>query len=246
MPFLGAGLHILLALACAIHAVRHGRSMYWLFILFAFPLLGSIVYFVAEWLPDLRQSYSVQKAGRSVARSLDPGRELRAARRAVELTPTVENRVRLARALLAAGDGAAAVAEYAQCVQGPYSSDAALVTDLAEAQLETGDAAGAQATIARFRSAHPGVEPPALLLAQARALVELGDPAAGELFEVLVKRAADVEVKCRYAEWLKTRGDAERARALFGEVVEAARHWTRHARNLNREWLGRAEKGLRG
>ena len=46
MPFVGLGLHVLVALFFAIHAVRSGQNMYWLFILFVFPLLGSIVYFV--------------------------------------------------------------------------------------------------------------------------------------------------------------------------------------------------------
>ena len=52
MPFLGLGLHILVALFFAVHAVRTGRQMYWLLILFSFPLLGSLVYFAAVFLPQ--------------------------------------------------------------------------------------------------------------------------------------------------------------------------------------------------
>ena len=43
MPIFGLGLHILIAIFFAIHAIRTGREMYWLLILFMFPLLGSIV-----------------------------------------------------------------------------------------------------------------------------------------------------------------------------------------------------------
>ena len=54
MPIFGLGLHILIALFFAVHAMRHGKQMYWLIILFSFPLLGSVVYFVVEYLPASR------------------------------------------------------------------------------------------------------------------------------------------------------------------------------------------------
>ena len=54
MPFLGLGLHVIVAVFFAIHAVRTGRELYWLIILFMFPLLGSIVYFAVVVLPDTR------------------------------------------------------------------------------------------------------------------------------------------------------------------------------------------------
>ena len=47
MPFLGIGLHVLVALFFAVHAMRTHQQMTWLFVLFSFPLLGSLVYFFA-------------------------------------------------------------------------------------------------------------------------------------------------------------------------------------------------------
>ena len=38
MPFAGIGLHVILAVLCAIHAVRTRQNAYWLFILFAFAI----------------------------------------------------------------------------------------------------------------------------------------------------------------------------------------------------------------
>ena len=52
MPFVGLGLHFLVAIFFAIHVVRSGQQMYWLIILFSFPLLGSLVYFFAIYLPN--------------------------------------------------------------------------------------------------------------------------------------------------------------------------------------------------
>jgi hypothetical protein len=52
MPFIGLGLHVLVALFFAVHVVRTHQNIYWLFILFAFPMLGSIVYFLTIYLPS--------------------------------------------------------------------------------------------------------------------------------------------------------------------------------------------------
>ena len=40
MPFVGLGLHFLIALFFAVHALRNGKQMYWLIILFSFPTIG--------------------------------------------------------------------------------------------------------------------------------------------------------------------------------------------------------------
>lgn len=41
-----------LDLCCAVHAVRTGRPLYWVFIILAFPVLGAAAYVVAELLPE--------------------------------------------------------------------------------------------------------------------------------------------------------------------------------------------------
>ena len=109
MPIFGLGLHILIAIFFAIHAIRTGRELYWLVILLMFPLLGSIVYFAAVFLPQSRLQHGARKAGAAIQKSLDPGRELRDARDAFDLTPTAHNQMRLAAALLDAGEIAQAV-----------------------------------------------------------------------------------------------------------------------------------------
>ena len=109
MPIVGLGLHILMALYFAVHAMRTGRNMYWLIILFSFPLLGSVVYFVVEMLPELRNNRSVRSAGHALGQLLNPERELNEAQAAFQLAPTANNRARLANALLARGDAAAAI-----------------------------------------------------------------------------------------------------------------------------------------
>ncbi len=123
MPFAGIGLHVLVALVCAIHVVRSGQPLYWLFILFAFPLLGSLVYVFAIWLPQTRMPRAAGTALRQASRALDPQREVREARAAFDATDTVQNRMRLAEALLATGAADEAAAHYEACLAGPFASD---------------------------------------------------------------------------------------------------------------------------
>ncbi len=104
MPYIGLGLHVLVALFFAIHALRSGRQMYWLFILFTFPLLGSVAYFFVEYLPELRFNRAARGAAHAVTKFINPDRELRDAQRAFDQAATVGNRIRLAQALLGKGD----------------------------------------------------------------------------------------------------------------------------------------------
>lgn len=119
MPFVGVGLHLLVALFFAVHVVRNGQPIFWLFVLFSFPLLGSIVYFVAIWLPNSRLQHGARKAVSVAARSLDPTRELREARATFDYTPTAQNQMRLAAALLEGGQAEEAARNYEACLKGP-------------------------------------------------------------------------------------------------------------------------------
>ena len=110
MYIFGIGLHVVLALICAVHVVRTGQPNYWLFILFAFPGLGSLVYVLTVYLPGSRLQRQAGKAVKSAVKALDPTRELREAADAYAYAPTAQNQMRLAAAQLDAGQTEAAVA----------------------------------------------------------------------------------------------------------------------------------------
>jgi len=138
MPFFGIGVHVLIALFFAVHAIRSGQPMYWIFVLFSFPLLGSIVYFVAIYLPNSRIQHGARKVVAAAARTLDPTRELREAKAAFEYTPTAQNQMRLALAQLEGGSAEEAAANYEACLQGPFASDREIRFCAARAFVESG------------------------------------------------------------------------------------------------------------
>jgi len=242
MPFIGLGLHILVALFFAIHAVRTHRDIYWLVILFMFPLLGSIVYLFTVYLPESRLPHTVRKTVSAAARTLDPGRELREAKHAFELTPTAQTRMRLANALLATGDTSQAAEHYEACLKGPFASDPEIRFGAARARLQNGQSPAAVELLEAIRNEEPAyrTEQVSLLLAQAYAHAGRTQEAQNEFLSA-VSRHGSIEARTEYALWALREGDLESAKAQYAEIERSKKHWTKHSHSLNRPLINRLE-----
>jgi hypothetical protein len=242
MQFFGIGIHVIIALFFAIHAVRERREMYWLLVLFAFPLLGSIVYFVAVFLPSMRLDHSAHKAGRALQASLDPGREVREAQRAFELTPTAHNQMRLANALLDAGQPARAAEQYEACLQGPFARDAELRLGAARARLASGNAQGTVALLEALVAEQPGFRPEqvGILLGQAYAASGRQDE-AGSQFTHAAQRFGSLDARAELAIWALANGKPALAEPELQEIERTRRHMPGHARKLNAELFKRVD-----
>lgn len=247
MPFVGLGLHVLIALFFAVHVVRSGQQTYWLFILFSFPLLGSIVYFLTIYLPNSRLERGARKVMRGAVKALDPTRELRDARAAFEYTPTAQNQMRLAAALLEAGVADEAANTYEACLKGPFSSDPDILFGAARACVEAGRPAQAVMHCQAIRAAHPSYRPEelSLLLARALAAASRGDEARSE-FEAAVARFGSFASRAEYAIWAAQSGDKGNALRLQAEIDQAMRRWSRHQRELNASTLRRLNEAYAG
>jgi hypothetical protein len=248
MSYFGIGLHVIIAICFAVHAVHTRQNIYWLFILFAFPLLGSLVYFFAVCLPSLRQSRGGYAASRAISQLVDPDRALREARVDFERAPTVQHRMRLGAALLEAGNANEALEHYQAAANGPFADDPGLLLGLARSQFALGQHAAADATLTRLFTAQPHARnqaEPALLYA--RTLAALGAAGTRAAFDAALRCASDAAPRCLFADWLAAQADPadrERARSLYADIVQDAKFWPRHARDHNREWLQRAQSAL--
>jgi hypothetical protein len=235
--------HVLVAVMFAVHAVRNGQPMYWLLILFMFPLLGSAVYALAIWLPEMRQSRGARQATRKVRELLDPGRELREARQAHEEAGSVVNTLRLADALLGAGQPAEALPLYDRALTGLYADDPDIRARKARALLECGRPADARALLDALIAAKPGYRNAVAHLTYARAVAALGErDRAHEEFAVLVDSFPGLEARARYATLLRDWGDAEKARTLADESLRIAQRLPAHSRTADREWIAELQR----
>lgn len=242
MPIFGIGLHVIIAIFFAIHAVRTGRELYWLAILFMFPLFGSVVYFAVVFLPDARLRSGARKAGAVLQKSLDPGHDLRAAQRAFDLTPTAHNQMALAAALLEAGKVADAVAQYDACLQGPFAGDNEINLGAARARLANGQPQAAIALLEQLQARHPNFRPEQSGLLLARAYEEAGmRDAAGALFETLTARFGSLESRAALFIWATANRRPDLAQREGLELAHARKHMTKQTRALHAELFRRVD-----
>ena len=245
MPFAGLGLHLLVAVFFAVHAMRRGQPLYWLVILFSFPLLGSAVYFFAIYLPQSRLERGTRQAISAVAKALDPTRELRDARVAYEYTPTAQNQMRLAVALLEAGQSAEAADNYEACLRGPFASDPEILMGAAHAELASERPTAAMAHLQAIRTERPDyrAEQVTLLYAKALAASNRHEEASAE-YRAAVEQFGSFEARAEYAIWAAQVGDRALATELQEELQKAIRNWTRTTRDMNRPLLRRLDTAL--
>ena len=99
LSIFGVGVHVLIALCFAIHAIRNGQPFFWLWILFVFPFFGSVVYLMAVYLPQSRMPYQAHILSKKALHVLQPNRAINQAKTQYESIPSVENAVRYAEYL---------------------------------------------------------------------------------------------------------------------------------------------------
>jgi hypothetical protein len=234
MPFAGLGLHIVLALFCAFHVVRTGQQLYWLFILFAFPLLGSLVYFFMIYLPNSRLERQASKVVSRAAKALDPMKDVRAAREEFEQTPTAQNQMRFAAALLEAGDAEEAARQYEASLKGPFASDPDIRYGAARAFVECQRFEDAIPHLEALRKDRPDVRADGVMLLLARSYAGTNRPTESrQLFEEAVSRFGTFEATAEYAIWALAKGDTSTAARLQGELDKMTRRWNPMSRELN-------------
>ena len=240
MPIL-FGLHILIAIACAIHVIRTGQPMYWLFILFIFPALGSAVYVLAIILPGAAGSATAHKARIAARKAIDPGREARNALTQVEISRTPGNLKRAADALLDNGRAEDALTLADEAASGAFAEDEGIMFTRARAQFATGRYDDALAQLDALRTAHPGLRHPEGHLLYARTLEALGRaPEALETYASVSEYYPGPEARARWALLLEQEGETASARERWQEILAAAKHAPAFVRKTHRKWLDMA------
>jgi len=240
-----AFLHVLIAAYFGVHAIRTGRNMTWLFVLLSFPFLGSVIYFFAEYLPETRHSRTARKAVSTMRSLVDPGRDVREARIEFERTPSVENRFRLAQALLQAGDAGEALTHFEQCAAGPYARDAKLRLGLAHAQLTQGQHAAAVRTLDALFADEPEQRRGQAALWHAKALTELDPARAQAAFEHALQVHGGIETACAFGLFLVRQGDPVRGRGLLEQALREAKLGTAYSRDVHRASIDQANAALK-
>jgi len=236
------------SLLCGIHAVRSGQQMYWLWILVIAPLLGPLIYFFAVLVPEFAGGRTARGVTRAAQQALDPERELRLAKQALDDTPTLGNRMRLGQAAERLGRWQEAEAQWAQCVEGPWAEDPAVLMGHARTLIELGRYDEALQRLEQLKKLGREGETPQATVAFARVYEGLGrKEEADDAYRACVDRVPGLEAGGRYVAFLAKvgrRADAELGLAEIDrrlqKIAPPLRGEARQWRDLAAQAMGRA------
>ena len=231
------GLSLLFSIALCVHVVRTGQQMYWLMIILLFQPLGGLVYLIAIVAPEFLGGAKAQKARQAARQVLDPQREYREAGQAVDDTPTVANRARLAAAASGLGKHAEAERLYAEALQGMYADDPQLLLGRANALIELDRAAEALPLLESLSAQSPAARTPNVALAMGRAYHALGrDAEADTALRWAAAHLPGFEGMARYAVFLAQTGRKDEARETLAEIDKRLAKTHSHFRKEARGW----------
>ena len=240
MPVL-ALCEVLVQVYFAVHAVKTGRERQWLFIIIVFPGVGSLIYFLSEYLPDMQQAARFRKKN---FRTSSP-RHLRHLEDQVEITPSVKNKKALAEAYVHSGMFDKAIPVFESCLQGLHEKDPFILEGLCCAYFFKGDLEAAGIKLLELRELRGDLKNDDfdLLLARTCEGLEKTD-AALEEYARLIRYFSGAEAPCRYAMLLKRIGRKQEAKTLFGRIVKDARLSPKFYQKEQKEWISIARKEL--
>lgn len=229
MPYLAViGLQVL----CIVHLMRTGRNPLWLTALIFLPVVSALAYLIVEVLPGMGQNRIVREAKTKAIATLDPERELRAARDALVLTDSAANRLRVADALATLGREGEALPLYRESIRMTAGEpDLRTQRKLAATLYATGQGAEALSLLDTLPTPTGQSDRDAQALLRAKTLEHLGrKDEALALYEDVVTRLPGEEARCRYAALLLDQGWERKAVTVLEEVEGRMRRLDRHGR----------------
>lgn len=236
------GLMLVIQIALIIHVFYTRRPLWWAAVLFFLPLVGAIVYLFVEILPQYGLFRTARKVQNKVIERIDPEREVRVARDALDLADTVGNRLRLAGALAHLGRWNEAEPLFRRSLEGPFADDPTVLMGLAQSLIELDRPAEALDVIARLRAA--GREGADVALLFARAAGSTGDEAGAlEAYVFAAPRLPSLEAQARHVVYLRSIGRSSEAEQQLMDLRNRAARVPPAFAEDARAWLGFAEAG---
>jgi hypothetical protein len=233
------------SILCGIHVIRSGREMFWLWLFIIGPWLAPGFYFFAVLVPEWMGGRAARGMGRAARQALDPDRDYRNALRALEDTPTVGNRMKVAQAAAALGRWSDAEAQWALCVEGHWAEDPAILMGHANALLELGRFQDALQRLEQLKALGREGETPQAALAFARAYEGLGrNDEADTAYRFAADRVPGLEAGGRYVAFMAKAGRRSDAEVGLAELERRLQKIAPPLRAEARIWRDLAARAL--
>jgi hypothetical protein len=245
MPFFGGAIvSLLISIALCVHVVRTNQQLFWIFVILFLGPIGCAIYLIAVVIPEMVGGARAKRMGLAARDALDPTREYRQAKAAIDDTPTVHNRMRLASAAAQLGRHAEAEQLYAEAMQGIHADDPALLLGRANALIELGRAPEALPLVEKLGEEQTAASPPTVL-AQARIFEALGRFSEAEpAYQWAAGRLPGLEGLARYAAFLARVGRKSEAADNLAEIDRRIQRANPQFRREGRAWRDLAAQAL--
>ncbi len=238
---------IALQLTLVWHAAKTGRAQPWAYIIMIIPVFGSVAYVVAELLPEWLGSYKGQRAQKRFVQTVNPQRRYRLLSDELAIADTIANREALASECITLGKFDEAIHHYNEIIARPMGEEPVFFLGRARAEFGAGSPADAVATLDELRRRWPNYRSADGHLLYARALEEIGrTDEAIEEYKALAAYYPGAEARVRYGMLLDRLDRKAEARAVLDDLLTHMRRAPRHVRKVQAEWIGMAERALRG
>jgi hypothetical protein len=212
--------------------MRTGRNPLWLTALIFLPMISALAYLIVEILPGMGNNRHVRAARATAVATLDPQREVRAARDALELADTAANRLRLADGYAALGRNDEALPYYREAIRmTPGEPDARTQGKLATSLYAAGHADEALELLDAIPEPTGQSDRDRQGMLRAKIYEHLGhkDDALA-LYADIVTRLPGEEARCRYAALLIEVGRERAAMTVLEEVESRMKRLDRQQR----------------
>lgn len=239
MHILGV-IELIIQVYLAIHAGRTGRY-WWIFIILFFPLVGSIIYFFVEYLPELNTTLSARASRRG-----PKPKSIGALQRELDITDCVKNRINLAEAYFHTGQYQNAIELLEKSLTGLHANDLDILDGLCHTHFFNGTFDQAIKYLNQYEKNNGGKLKNNLRLLRAKAHEETGalEPAMEE-YKQIANICNGEEARCRYALLLKKQGHLDKAKNVFETILKNARLYPKQYSKFEREWVKIAQSELK-
>jgi hypothetical protein len=230
-----------------VHAAKTGRFSPWAYVILLIPVFGALAYVAVELVPEWFGGVQGQKARKRFVTTLDPERRYRALVDELAITDTIANREALAAECLALGKFEEAKHHFDEIVARPLGEEPVYFLGRARAEFGLGRPADAIATLDDLRGRWPDYQSADGHLLYARSLEGAGrtEEALAE-FKALADYFPGAEARVRYGMLFGRLGRDAEAKRVLTDVLTHMRRAPKYVRKVQAEWIGLAEKALRG
>ncbi len=219
-------------IACIVHAWKRGRPFFWIWILFVFPVIGVVAYFLVEIRPTMGK-VNWQAIRWKLA---SPEAKVQFRREQLERSDTLKNRYRLADELLAMGRAQEACEVLEEGKKGVFVEDPELLIKIAEAKLDCGMALEASKLLASIATTPSADFQFRVRLALARVLAETKEEGAEEALIALATPHRSEGPNYYLAKYLIESDRAVQAREVLEGIKRRFRSGTSVWRFQEQRW----------